>query len=249
MFTEADGKATEEKTRRAGEYLSSDPLLYAGMLYALRRGTADIFYADADGVLLHELRGDVFMLAVSGEKTGRMLVDECPACDIFAAHQDFIKDYAAKKFSPVEWMICYQAANLDGHVFGENRIGLDIRPMRAAEIDSVMENYSVLPRAEIAEHLEAGEIFGGYLGGELAGFIGTHLEGSMGLLTVLPRFRRRGVGYALESFLSDRIVRGGEIPFLQVDCGNVSSVALQRKLGFRISERKMYWMFSDGRCS
>ncbi|MEA4813522.1 MAG: GNAT family N-acetyltransferase [Oscillospiraceae bacterium] len=249
MFTEADGTVTEKKRRAALEYLSSNPLLYVGMADAVKRGSAAIFYAEKDGVLLHELPGNVYMLAVSDEKTGRMLVDECPPCEIFAAHQSFIKDYAARKFSPIEWMICYQAANMDGHLFGENRIGLDIRLMYPDKADFVMENYGILPRDEIELHLERGDIFGGYFGGVIAGFIGTHLEGSMGLLTVLPEFRRRGVGFALESFLSDRLVKSGRTPFLQVECDNERSLALQKKLGFSISSEKMYWMFSDNRCS
>lgn len=247
MFTKADGVVTEEKRRAALEYLSSNPLLYAGMADAVRLGSAAIFYAGKGGVLLHELQGNIYMLAVSDEKTGKLLVDECPPCEIFVAHQSFIKDYAARKFSPLEWMICYQAANMDGHIFGENRIGLDIRPLNPDKTDFVMENYGILPRDEIELHLERGDILGGYFGGVIAGFIGTHLEGSMGLLTVIPEFRRRGVGFALESCLSDRLVKSGRTPFLQVDCDNEKSLALQKKLGFSISSEKMHWMFSDNR--
>ena len=40
---------------------------------------------------------------------------------------------------------------------------------------------------------------GAFLDGVLAGLIGIHEEGSIGMLEVLPAYRRRGLGYALEA--------------------------------------------------
>ena len=39
--------------------------------------------------------------------------------------------------------------------------------------------------------------FGAFVDGQLAGFVGEHSEGSMGMLEIFPAYRRRGLGYSL----------------------------------------------------
>lgn len=76
----------------------------------------------------------------------------------------------------------------------------------------------------------------------LAGFIGEHLEGSMGLLEVLPEYRSKGYGYKLETFLINHFLRLNVIPFCQVRINNSESLALQKKIGMEISELTTFWI-------
>ena len=79
--------------------------------------------------------------------------------------------------------------------------------------------------------LAAGTIDGGYLDGELVGFIGMHAEGSMGMLEVFPGWRRRGVALALEAAKIASGLAAGHVPWAQVFPENRASIALQHRLG------------------
>ena len=83
----------------------------------------------------------------------------------------------------------------------------------------------------------------GYDHGKLIGFIGEHLEGSMGLLYVFPEFRRKGYAVALEKSMIVKTLSEGYIPFGQVEKNNHASVLLQEKIGMTISNRLICWMW------
>jgi len=69
------------------------------------------------------------------------------------------------------------------------------------------------------------------------------LEGSIGLLEIFPEYRRLGYGTALESFLVNQMLEKGQVPFGLIEVNNKNSIDLQNKLGFKISEDKVYWLF------
>ena len=99
--------------------------------------------------------------------------------------------------------------------------------------------------AELAEAVGRRSILMGYHGGRLAGFIGEHLEGSMGMLYVFPEFRRRGFGAELQRALIADTMDRGFIPFGQVEKDNLPSLALQKKLGMTISNGLIVWMWKE----
>lgn len=126
------------------------------------------------------------------------------------------------------------------------------RPCRAwncaildeSHTDLVFEHYHMAPgRDYVAERLAAGAMTGAFLDGVLAGFIGIHEEGSIGMLEVLPAYRRRGLGYALEAGAIRRALKEGAIPYCQVIEGNTASMELQKKLGLEFSDGFVYWLF------
>ena len=90
--------------------------------------------------------------------------------------------------------------------------------------------------------LEAGVMFGAFVDGRLAGFVGEHHEGSMGMLEVFPPYRGHGLGLALESFQINRYLSQGRVPFDQVIVGNEKSMGLQRKVGMELSKDTMSWL-------
>ena len=58
----------------------------------------------------------------------------------------------------------------------------------------------------LEERLRSGMMYGAFADGKLAGFIGMHAEGSMGILEVFEEFRRQGIAEALERHLINRIL-------------------------------------------
>lgn len=84
-------------------------------------------------------------------------------------------------------------------------------------------------------------VFGAIADGRLAGFIGRHFDGNMGMLEVFEPFRRRGIGAALERFLITYIMTFSRTPIGDVYADNVGSLALQRKIGMTEAKAYTFW--------
>ena len=88
-------------------------------------------------------------------------------------------------------------------------------------------------------------VFGAIADGKLAGFIGRHGDGNMGMLEVFPEFRRRGLAAQLETFLITYIMTFGRVPVCDVYTDNPASLALQAKLGLTKGVGYTYWISED----
>lgn len=227
---------------KAIEYFKKDPLLHMGMIEPIHRGTADILYAEEDGVLLKEQKSDSYMISVDNFEKGKELINRVSKCNLIVSHQKFMVDYILAKFKLTETLECIQAVYIDKvklHVSNE----LEIRKLESKHKKAVLEHYDKIPDEEIEKLLEEGSLFGGYKNDNLIGFIGNHLEGSIGLLEVFPEYRRLGYGTILEKYMINRMLEKGLVPFAQIVVNNEKSIALQKKLGFSISENSMFWMW------
>ena len=124
--------------------------------------------------------------------------------------------------------------------------GAEIRNLDQSYLDFVHAHYHMVDDINyIRSRIEAG-MFGVFLAGEIAGFVGTHEERSMGLLEILPEYRRLGLAYALEAHLINHLLSQGRVPFCQVAIVNDASVRLQQKLGLVISDQVVYWLGYHG---
>lgn len=122
----------------------------------------------------------------------------------------------------------------------------------AAEVRPITEEYLPLCAARyhpeddqasyLRERMEAGRLWGLFEGGQLAAFIGMHHEGSMGILEVLPEYRRRGLAMALEGWLIRWHLERGWTPFCHVYEDNPASHALQKKLGLTPAPEQVVWL-------
>lgn len=118
-----------------------------------------------------------------------------------------------------------------------------IRPLDEKHIPIVAANYGTSDRTEYAtERIAAGRMWGLFEGDELAGFIGMHSEGSIGMLEVLPQFRRRGYGFLLEAYVLNLHIKNGWIPYCHVIDGNDPSNSLQAKLGYTKAGLPAIWI-------
>ena len=144
-------------------------------------------------------------------------------------------------------MECYNAVYLSKEPIAYTLPeGAEIRKLDGSYVDFVHAHYHMVDDIRyIRDQIEAG-MFGVFLKGEIAGFAGTHEERSMGLLEILPEYRRLGLAYALEAHLINYLLSQGRVPFCQVAIVNEASIRLQQKLGLVISDQVVYWLGYHG---
>lgn len=227
---------------RAITYLIRNPLLHMGMMEPIRRDTVDILYAETDGLLIKEQKSNAYMVSVDNFEKGQKLINSIVKCDLVVVHQKYMEDYILNKFGLTNKLECFQAVYMNKTKL-DIKSELEIRQLKQDQIEVILEHYDKLSNNEIQTLLKNGNLFGGYKNGTLIGFIGNHLEGSIGILEVFPQFRRLGYGEMLESYMVNRMLEKDLIPFTQIEISNKKSLALQNKLGFSISKDRLIWMF------
>ena len=229
-------------TARARAYLETDWVFYADMLESLRRGTAELLYAAEDGVLLYETLGEVYMMSVRTPEAAARCFGRMTDCRLLVGHELWYKEEAAARYSLTEEeMICYQAAWPGGIAPPEP--GISLRRLEPDMAGWAYDHYSHrFCEVDYIEDAIARGMLGAFVEGHPAGFVGTHPEGSIGLLEVLPAYRRRGVGKALLHGAVRQALVQGAIPYGQVEEGNAPSLALQRKAGMAVSEKRLFWL-------
>lgn len=222
------------------DWVSLDPFGYGYLLDFYRRG-AQVCWADDQGLALRDERchityvgGTVPEDLAALHSPGLLLTDN----GVLAGYLD--------KTHP-EWTLgafsqAYYLKREPPEV--PLRSGISLRPLTLADMDFVLENYhnpgayESHIRGRIAEGM-----VGGLVDGELAGFAGIHQEGAMGMLEVLPQFRRRGLAEALEAAIIAMQLRRGRFPYCHVRLGNLASETLQEKLGLVFDRRRtLFWL-------
>ncbi|MDD7712829.1 MAG: tRNA (guanosine(37)-N1)-methyltransferase TrmD [Lachnobacterium sp.] len=124
---------------------------------------------------------------------------------------------------------------------GEN--GFSIRTLTEEFIPFVTEHYSEIGSPEyVTERILHGAVYGAFYEEKIVGFIADHEEGSIGMLYVLPEYRKRHVAMALETYCMNLAVERGEIPYGQVVLGNEASIHLQEKMGICFAKGTVVWM-------
>ena len=232
------------RAERAVSFLSRDRLSHMDMLEVIRLGQAEVIRAEENGVLLYDRPSGAWMLSASDADMGERLLSEIPREEeelLFAVHQDFLMESIGRRFHRNRVNECRQAVYTRKTPPAQG--GFAVRPLTAQDADIVYENYhAVHSREYLLGRIRAGEMFGIDAEGSLAAFAGLHDEGSMGMLEVLPPFRRRGMGEALEAWLIAWLLERGRVPFCQIFDGNEASLRLQKKLGLKLASGKLYWI-------
>lgn len=225
-------------------FLSRDPLSHIDMLEPLRRGQAEICFASAEkGVLLKVNGGALWMLSAPDPALGLALLDRVgPGADFFVLHQQELVPEVRGRFGLSTGFDCLQAVytRRDPPPAPE----LEIRRLDEGDLGLVTAWYHAVDDEEyLRERLQSGALWGAFPDGRPAGFAGLHGEGSVGMLEVLPGFRRLGIGRALETHMIRRVMARGWTAFGQIRRDNAASLALQRSMGLELSPQPAYWVF------
>ena len=216
---------------------------YLGIDRVRKRGTGETI-ADLDNALL--VRDNVsgaYFLACEDEKTGIALLDRYtgPDCHLLMVSDCAIGQTAFERYGYSEKLECWQFAYYGERPLIDTR--LSVKEADEQDLPMLTRHYQMISPEELAEVVRKKSILLGYEQRRLVGFIGEHLEGSVGILYVLPEYRQRGFGTALQNCLIAKTMEKGFVPFGQVEKGNQKSLRLQEKLGMTRSDDLIVWMW------
>ncbi len=208
------------------KFLNKNRNLYIPVIEAIERGEAEILNFDSDGAVVKQgeylvnmcLRSDKALLKY------RELVENY-LCVIFDAKD---LDYIAKMFPGSRQTPCIQViyTKKEPPVIQTNA---EFKLLDRSYAQFVYDTYSRRPPdiSSIIALIDKKYIYGIFIDGEIAGFCGRHYEGSMGLLEILPQFRRQGLGRLMEKFIISQVLKEGRTPYGHVVFGNDISLNLQ----------------------
>lgn len=235
-----------DKKEIAERLLKKDIILNVDMLQCIRRGSADIIVAEESGVLIQDNISGIYMMYASSEEFVRCSIEDVSEAGCIVLHNEFEYNILKEKINFSEEMICYNAVYLQDKYIEQSNFEIKIEVLKEEFIELVKNTYSELSLCDsgyIEERVKNKEMYGAFLSNRLAGFIGTHEEGSIGMLEVMPEFRGKGIGSELERYAINRAIAKGRYPYCQVKEDNEISMKLQKSLGMEISKTKVYWLF------
>lgn len=261
-----------EKLQNCVEELKKQKLLHMDMIELITRGQARIVFAEGENICLQDRASRIYFHTASDAEMGckllEKLADDIKAQQVTSVvtedlmlvlHQESMIEPSKKMFGVKQLMECYQAVytrkeklpitglyRLDGRK-DTDRAGQEtmpsIRRLELKHLPIVQEHYHLIDDpAYIRERIEKGWMFGAFFDEELAGFVGMHAEGSIGMLEVFPQYRGRKIGKALETYLINLSLEYGFTPYGQAKEGNEASLRLQESLGLCFAKKKVYWL-------
>lgn len=214
-----------------------------GIDRVLKRGTGEILEDRTGALLVRDTVSDAHFLACESAEAGLSVLDRHAGrnIDLLMVSNAALGRIAFERYGFSERLECFQVA-----YYGERPAVeplLNVREAGRGDLPELIQCYHLISPEELAMVVDRRTLLLGYVGDRLAGFIGEHLEGSMGLLYVFPEFRRRGLGAALEKRYIARTMDRGFVPFGQVEKNNLESLMLQKKLGMTQSDKLTWWMW------
>jgi ribosomal protein S18 acetylase RimI-like enzyme len=233
-------------TNIANEMLAKNFILNVDMLECIRRGSAEILFASNEGVLLKDCPSNIYMLSSNNIEVSKNLINILPDdFNIISVHDKYSFDLLLEKHIFSETMICYNTVYTKKTPIFYEKSSVEIKPLTIEFKDNIINSYSkmdIVNSNYIENRLRANVMFGAFIDNKLCGFIGSHEEGSIGMLEVLPEFKGKGIGSTLQIEATNYALTLKRYPYGQVVETNNASTALQKKLGFELSEDKVYWL-------
>ena len=222
---------------------SIDPLLTANIKNAVIRGVAEILEETREGIFIYDPNDRLYVLYAPAELGKEWLKKhEERGYRLLILYDDELIAFTAERYGLAVDEKCKQVVWTRKDK-PEQGTKLVLRQADDSDIAWIRGIYNKSSDADILGALRQGTILLGYVEGVPVGMIGMHMEGSMGMLEVLPEYRRRGYGTELEKALIIRQLELGCIPYGHVYLSNAASFALQKSIGMECSEGTLTWLF------
>lgn len=224
-------------------YLENDIFLNIDMIEAIKHENYEMIHASIEGVCIFLKDSNVYMLSMDNVEIGESLIEKMDSRNSIVIHQSIFERKVREVFNVQETMAVYHMIYNKNEVLPYKNKGV-FKSLTMKEHEFVCQHYQHVDDPEyITKIIDNGWLFGIYEEDKLAGFIGRHGEGSMGLLEVLPMFKRKGYGSDLLKFMVHHYKKQGRIPYSQIIIGNKPSHFLHKSVGFEYEDKIVKWFF------
>jgi len=216
-------------------YLHQDYYLNYPLIKAINHGF-DVISADETGVLVSDAER-VFSLLSAKEPL--KFLSLIPRPEYMEVIGEETSEITRSHFGFENGMTCHQ------YYYPLKTIESDceIETATLSDLDFITQHYDLADEQELRETIQQGRLWVARDKGRTFSFIGRHEDGSMGMLRVLPQYRRQGWGERLERALTKIVLTQGDLPYGHVVVGNEASARLQEKLGFICCSQVVTWMW------
>lgn len=220
--------------------LSKDKRNHIHIMESLERGRGEILYRKGEQLLVFDRESAVCMLLCGNEGEIDELLSAVPdQTKWFVVIQERLTEELKGRGFGI-WGKCSQYLYTAGQSLPVRH--KDIRRLTVEDLAYVSEHYRHGTEKYVEERILAGVMYGAFADGRLIGFIGTHDEGSMGMLYVEEQYRRQGIGESLLSYNINRVMERGWVPYSHVLEDNPASERLQEKLGLYKASKPVWWL-------
>lgn len=227
------------------EWLNKDFLCYATLIETIsKEDDVEIVAFNSDGLCVKSRFSDITHICTKNIDFLMNLLPKLSEHGTFVVYNEAVADFL-KAHHGFKWMTkCYHLTYTGKERFPlTGKVEIKIIEPTEENVQTVFEHYTLACEKEsIRYHMEQLGVFGAYLGGTLVGFIGTHLEHTMGMLEVFPEYRRLGIGRELICFKTNHCLDNGIIPIAHVIENNNASFSLLTSLGFSVAKDKVCWI-------
>ncbi len=206
----------------------------------LRRG-GKILAEEPGAVLVEDGMSGVICLSATSEDDGRKALEARESYELLISSQPLMVEYLGERYGLKCEHPCFQGVYTKGTplpLAGR----LEISLANDEEAEKVLATYQFADPEEIMSVRERKMLFAAHADGQFCGYIGEHSEGSMGMLHIFPEFRGRGYAAELESFMINKKLGLGCVPYCHIIYDNAASLHLQKKLGLEIAKEQIFWM-------
>ena len=211
------------------------------MIESLARGKAELLYAEGENILIYNEECRLCMITAKDKEAGEQMLAMAPAkTRLFITNQEFMNELVCRHFSFVVYHECYQVLYTKKEALPVRH--KDIRLLTLEHLPYVNEHYDMGDEKHLRKLIEAKLMYGVFVDGSLAGFMGMHEDGSMGLLYVDKAYRRQHLGESLVCYCTNRMIEQGFIPYAHILADNRASLALQESLGYYVAEKTVFWL-------
>ena len=224
------------------KYCYKNPVLHMDIIVPIKRNTAEIIYSGTDGVVIKETKSGAYLMALDSYKKALDIFHKLDNSYLYSVKNKDLATYIMDKTRLCDLMEANQFTYLKQEKLKNDDI-LQIKELDETYKDIIISHYTgVSDPSYIIERIENKELYGGFFEEKFCAFIGFHAEGSMGMLYVFPEFRKKGFATKMQIYMTNLMLDMGLTPFNQVEIYNTNSRNLQEKLGFEMSEEKVYWI-------
>ncbi len=227
------------------ELLSQEPLRHFTMITLLRGMDNPVCHTANGCVFARASRenGDFALLAAdSAEQVGPLLPLLRDSDETVHVQGDRAAEFIHRHFSVSRSSDCLQLYLPESVRVEADPTGIiDLGPEHAAYVHQHYSAHAATSVGYLRERIEQAPAVGVMVAGILAGFVMTHEELTMGVMEVLPEYRRMGLATRLNANLVMRM-RERNLPcIIEIVVGNHASMRLAEAAGY-LPIQKAHWI-------